>query len=128
MLVLGIILVLLAATALVAALVGGSDQPVSFDLGIVTVETNALGIFLIGATTVVLLVAGLVLMRSGVRQVNRRRKERQELTRLSQRLEAHEADQRRTTDTDTATHTPTDTPTESLPEVDQRRTTDKDPE
>jgi hypothetical protein len=86
MLVLGILLVLLAAGAIVAAIVGGTGQPAVFDLGVVEVQTNAFGAFIIGASTVLLLVLGLALMRSGATRARRRRQERKELHRLHKQL------------------------------------------
>lgn len=99
---LGIIIVLIAAGVLLAALFGGSNQPATFDLGVVEVETNTLGVFLLGAFTLLLLVVGLILMQGGLRRMNRRRQERKELTRL-QKLEAQETRPAATTaDTTTA--------------------------
>ncbi len=93
MLALGIILVLVAAAVLIAALFGGSGsgEPAGFDLGAVNVETNTFGVFLAGALTLLLLVAGLALISAGMRRARRRRQEKKELNRLSQKLEAHEA-------------------------------------
>ena len=85
MLVLGLILVLVSVAALVAALIGGSNDPATFDLGIFDVQTNTLGVFLIGAVTVLLFVVGLGLARTGIRRGNRRRRERKEYQRLSER-------------------------------------------
>ncbi|HET6625040.1 MAG TPA: hypothetical protein VFG63_01505 [Nocardioidaceae bacterium] len=85
MLVLGLILILLSAVALIAAVAGGSNDPANFDLGIFDVQTNTMGVFLIGAGTVLLFVMGLELTRSGLRRANRRRKEQKEYTRLSER-------------------------------------------
>ena len=106
MLVLGLILVLVATGALVAALVGGSNDPAQFDLGLFDVQTNTLGVFLIGAATVLLLVLGLELIRAGLRRASRRRQERKQL----KRLEAREAETRHVEPAPTATH-PTATTT-----------------
>ena len=83
MLALGVILVLLAALALVSALVGGSDETVSFDLALVEGEISATGVFLMGALTVLLAVAGLVLVRVGLRRATRHRKNARDVERLS---------------------------------------------
>jgi uncharacterized membrane protein len=83
MLALGLILIVISAIALLAALAGGSNDPAKFDLGIFDVQTNTMGVFLIGAATVLLFVMGLELTRSGVRRANRRRKEQKEYRRLS---------------------------------------------
>lgn len=82
MLVLGLILILISAAALVTAVIGGNG-PATLDLGVF--ETNAMGVFLIGAATVLLFVMGLELTRSGTRRANRQRKDRKELHRLSER-------------------------------------------
>jgi hypothetical protein len=90
MLVLGIILVLIAGGAIVAALLGGAGQPAVFDLGGLEVQTNTLGAFLFGAATVLLLVIGLGMMRAGAARARRRRQERKELKRLK-KLEGQES-------------------------------------
>jgi hypothetical protein len=106
MLVLGIILVLVASLALIAALTGGSTQDVVFSLGIIEVTTTPMIVFLIGAATVLVFVMGLELIRSGLRRASKRRKERKELNRLSQQLEARETEKATGTgDTTTATTT-----------------------
>lgn len=88
MLALGIILVLIAAGAAIAAVFGGAGQPATFDLGVVEVQTNTLGSFLLGAVTVVILVIGLALIRAGAARARRRRQERKELKTLHKRMEA----------------------------------------
>jgi hypothetical protein len=87
MLALGIILVLLAAGAVVAALLGGAGNPATFELGLLEIQTNTLGAFLFGAVTVVLLLMGLGLIRAGVARARRRREERKELNRLHRKLD-----------------------------------------
>ena len=91
MLVLGIILVLLAGGAFVAALAGGSHQPAAFDLGLVEIQTNTLGVFLFGAVTVLLLAIGVWLTRAGIGQARRRHKDKKELIRLTTELEARDS-------------------------------------
>lgn len=85
MLALGLILVIVATLALVAALTGGSNDAATFDLGLFNVETTTLGVFLIGAATVLIFVMGLELTRSGLRSANRRRKEKKEYKSLAKR-------------------------------------------
>ena len=89
MLVLGIILVILAAGALLAALFGGRDDAADLDLGVLSVETTTMGVFLIGAATLLIFVIGLELIRSGTRRANRHRKERKQLSRRSDKREDH---------------------------------------
>lgn len=81
MLALGVILVLVAVVALVSALVGGSDDPVGFDLGLVEGEISATGVFLMGALTVLLLVGGAALVRGGLRRAKQNRRNAKELER-----------------------------------------------
>lgn len=85
MLALGLILIVVAAVALVAALAGGSNDPATFDLGLFNVQTNTLGVFLIGAATVLIFVMGLEFTRSGLRRANRHRKEKKDYHQLSER-------------------------------------------
>jgi hypothetical protein len=101
MVVLGLILIVLSVLALVAALTGGSNNPATFDLGLFDVRTNTMGVFLLGAATVLVFVAGVAVMRAGVRRASRHRKERKELTRLSERIEADDARRRESGDTPT---------------------------
>jgi hypothetical protein len=89
MLVLGIILVILAAGALLAALFGGRDDAADLDLGVLSIETTTMGVFLIGAATLLIFVIGLELIRSGTRRANRHRKERKQLSRRSDKREDH---------------------------------------
>lgn len=105
MLALGVILVLLATVAVVSALVGGSDESVGFDLGLVEGEISATGVFLTGAVTVLLLVAGLLLIRVGLRRAKRHRKNAKKLERLSDQGEPAERQQQ------AARPEPTDEPT-----------------
>lgn len=90
MLVLGVILILIAAGVVLAAVAGSSNDTATFDLGGFSVEMSPLLVFLTGAATVLLLVFGLSLMRAGVRSATKRRKEKKELNRLAQKLEAKE--------------------------------------
>lgn len=106
MLVLGLLLVLLAGVAIVAALFGGPGQPSTFDLGSFQLETTALGTFLLGAATVLVLAVGIGLIRVGAGRARRHRQERRELSRLKKQ-EAHGAsDTSTTTDHGTSGATP----------------------
>jgi hypothetical protein len=120
MLVLGLILIVVSALALIAALVGGSNDPATFDLGLFNVETNTLGVFLIGAATVLLFVMGLELTRSGVRRANRRRKEKKEYHRLADRYDR--PDDRAES---SAARTPTATPDSSNAEPSNAESSDE---
>jgi membrane protein implicated in regulation of membrane protease activity len=118
MLVLGVILVLLAAAAVLAALIGGTDQTSTFDLGAVAIGPITFSAFLAGAVTVVILVAGLALIQVGLRRARRRRQDKKELNRLSKKVEAQESasatptptTETGTTETRADTGSTTDTP------------------
>ncbi|MDQ4007192.1 MAG: hypothetical protein M3211_03735 [Actinomycetota bacterium] len=75
MIVIGVLLILLAALFLVLVLVGGSEQTLEFGLGLGSLDLTATGIFLLGAATVLIFVSGLELLRSGLRRSMRRRRE-----------------------------------------------------
>lgn len=75
MTVVGVLLILVAVLLLVAVLFGGSGQEVTLDLGLFDVTTSTLGVFLIGAATVLVFVSGLELLRSGLRRTIRKRRE-----------------------------------------------------
>ena len=98
MIVLGLILILLAVGLAVGFLLSGTQQ-VTFDSGVLDVTVSSLTIYLLGALTLLLLVAGVGLLRAGTRRANHRRKEHKELNRLSAKLEKHEAEKRREQDT-----------------------------
>jgi hypothetical protein len=95
MLVLGLVLILIAAGVLVAMLVSGSTGPEAtmFDGHL---HASALIFFLIGAGTLLVFIMGLELVRSGLRRANRNRKNNKRLRRLERREAAHrgEAPQR----------------------------------
>jgi hypothetical protein len=90
MFVLGIILILLAVGAFLAAVVGASNDMSTFELGAFNVEMNTLGVFFAGAATVLLLMLGLALVKAGVAGANRRRREKKELRRKARELDARE--------------------------------------
>ena len=118
MLVLGLILVVLAALALVAALAGGSSQQVDFDFGPIGLEMTPTAVFLLGAATVVIFAIGLELTRTGIRHANKRRQDSKELTRLSAKLEAHESKQGdRSAETEDLTDPTADTKTDTTPDT-----------
>lgn len=90
MLVLGLLLLLLAAALLVGFLSSGT-QEVTFDSGVLDVTVSSLTIYLLGALTLLLVVAGVALMQVGLRRANKHRKQRKELSRLSEKVEQQEA-------------------------------------
>ena len=105
MLALGVILVLLAAAAILAAVFGGAAEPLVFELGAFNVTTNTFTVFVTGALTVLVLVVGLGLIRAGLRRARQRRHEKKELNRL-----AHKLEQREAAEPGTAGGAPTKTP------------------
>lgn len=75
MTVIGVLLIVVATLILVMALLGGSGQEVTLALGPLGVSMSSEAVFLLGAATVLILVAGLELLRSGLRRSLRRRRE-----------------------------------------------------
>jgi uncharacterized membrane protein YozB (DUF420 family) len=73
-LVLGLVLILLAVAALVAAVGGGADDSAAYHVGSLHWDPSTMTVFLVGAATTVVLVIGLELLRSGIRRAHRRRK------------------------------------------------------
>jgi uncharacterized membrane protein len=91
---LGLILILAAVALLLAAMVGGVDDRAVFTMGGLTMSMSTTVAFLLGAMTLLLLILGLALLRSAARRAAARRKESKELSRLSAKLEAREAELR----------------------------------
>jgi hypothetical protein len=88
MLVLGLILVLLAAGVVVGVVASGTDDQAKLYGEHVHVPT--LVVFLVGAGTLLVLLAGLQLMRIGMRRANRNRKNSKRLRNLEKREEARQ--------------------------------------
>ena len=86
MLVLGLILVLIAVLVVLGALAGGND-PAALDIGPLALNVSVFTVFLIGAATLLVLVVGVALIRSGTRRANQRRREHKQLTRLEKKLD-----------------------------------------
>jgi membrane protein implicated in regulation of membrane protease activity len=74
MTVIGVLLILLAALLFVAVLTGGSADVAISILG-AKLTLPATGVFLLGVATVLVLMAGLVLLRTGLRRSLHRRRE-----------------------------------------------------
>jgi ABC-type nickel/cobalt efflux system permease component RcnA len=78
MIILGLLILLGVAAVTVVALVrGGAD--VSIDVGSFTVNTDAAGMFIAGAVSLLLAVVGLWLLNRGMKRSRRRRREMHEL-------------------------------------------------
>ena len=87
MTVLGLLILVAAAAVTVGAIArGGAD--VSLDFGSFTVNTDAAGMFLTGAATLLVAVVGLWMLRGGVARSRQRRKEMRELRDRAARNEA----------------------------------------
>ena len=80
MFVLGLVLILLSAGALVAVLASGTDDRSALYGG--TVELPTLVIFLAGAAALLLFIMGLELVRSGIKRANTNRKNSKRLRKL----------------------------------------------
>ena len=89
MIVLGVLMVAVAVLVILAAVTRAGNDEAVLNLGVIDVNTTALGIFLAGAVTLLILVLGLWLIASGLR---RARQKRSEVKRL--RREAEESNQR----------------------------------
>jgi len=83
MIVLGVLLAALAVLVIAAA-TSRANEPASLDLGVYTLNTTAVGVFLTGALTLLALVLGLWLIATGLR---RGRQKRLEAKQLRQRAE-----------------------------------------
>lgn len=116
---LGLFLVLLAVLVLLALVLGGDRAPAVLDLGLFDVDTTTMGIFLIGAATVLVFAAGLELLRSGLRRGHERRKELKHA-----RAVVAKQDQRRDSEQPARTERHGETATGSDPVV-ERRTADE---
>ncbi|MEP7090143.1 MAG: hypothetical protein ABI776_08545 [Nocardioidaceae bacterium] len=89
MFVLGLILILLAAGAVVAVVASGThDQAVMYGGNL---HLPTLVVFLAGAATLLVLLLGLALMRTGLRKAHQNRKNSKRLRRLEKREEQRQA-------------------------------------
>ena len=95
MFVLGLILILLSAGALVAVLASGTDDQSAMYGGSVNLPT--LVVFLAGAAALLLFIMGLELVRSGLKRTNQNRKNTRRLRKLERREEARRAEEPGTT-------------------------------
>ena len=91
MFVLGLILILLSAGALVAVLASGTDDQAAMYGGSLNLPT--LVVFLAGAAALLLFIMGLELVRSGLKRANQNRKNTRRLRKLERREEARRAEE-----------------------------------
>lgn len=121
MTIVGVVLLVIATIMLLAALFGASGGEVPFDLGFVEGSISVLGVFLLGAATVLVFVSGLELLRSGLRRSWRRRRELRQARAVVAKHERHEQRPGETAQGDrheaAPTSTTTDTQTGSEPDV-----------
>jgi hypothetical protein len=75
MIVIGLLLVVLAALVAVAMFLADAAPNVELALGPVGVDIPPSGVFMLGVATVLVLLAGLVLLRTGLRRWRRQRRE-----------------------------------------------------
>jgi len=97
MLVLGLVLILLAAGSFVAVLASGTDDKAMLYGG--SVEMPTLVIFLAGALALLVIVLGVELVRSGIRRANQNRQTKKRLRKLERREQLRREDQAATGDT-----------------------------
>ena len=116
MLVLGMLLVLLAAGVIAGVAVGGSTDTARFDVGFVDASMSTSAVFLVGALAMLVLLLGLVLIRTGARRANRQRKDRRELSRLSKKLESQDSRGTAAHGPGTAQRLPDEGPTSTRPQ------------
>ena len=88
MFVLGLILILLSAGALVAVLATGTNDQAAMYGG--SIELPTLVIFLAGAAALLLFIMGLELVRSGVKRANQNRLNKKRLRKLEKREDARQ--------------------------------------
>ena len=91
MLVLGLVLILLAAGSFVAVLASGTDDKAALYGG--SVEMPTLVIFLAGALALLVIVLGVELVRSGIRRANQNRQTKKRLRTLERREQLRREDQ-----------------------------------
>lgn len=113
MTVIGVLLIVLAALMLVVTLVGGSGTTVVLDLGPFDLTTSSLGVYLIGVATVLIFVAGLELLRSGMRRSWARRRELKRARALVAEHESREQPPAHRGDDEPTLQTPTGTPADT---------------
>lgn len=99
MIVVGVI-VLLVVLAVAVTLIASGDDPTSFNLLGIPIDSNARTMYLLGALSVVLLVLALYLIRRGVRRSRGLRKENKTLRK--ERVATHSSDSTGGTSTDAA--------------------------
>lgn len=91
MLALGILLIVVAVAVIIAVLLGANSGPVTFDMQVFEVETTPIGVFALGALTLLVLMFGLMAIRLGTRKGLKHRRDRKELDKVH-RGEGHAGD------------------------------------
>ena len=89
MLILGLVLVALGALAIVVVLLDGSG-----DVAVIGIDMSAVAIFVLGVLAGAAVLWGVTLMKFGARRSLRHRRERAQLTELSQKLDRVESERR----------------------------------
>ncbi|MDQ4084229.1 MAG: hypothetical protein M3165_00275 [Actinomycetota bacterium] len=128
MTVIGVLLVLVAVLVAVAMLAGAAEPDVQLALGPVDVGVPPSGVFLLGVATVLILVAGVILLRTGMRRSLRRRRELKAARAVVAGRDRHDQDtpapgrhlpgaEPTTPSSDSGTGAPADPPTTSEPDT-----------
>lgn len=121
MLVLGLMLVLLAALVMLVFVIGGANDPASLKFGQFEWGPGVAAVFLAGVVTLVVLAIGLELTRIGVRRTRQRRRDAKELERLQ--LERQERQrQQATTEAQSADAEPAETRATEAPATETLQT------
>lgn len=95
MVVAAVIVLLIAVLLVIAALFGGSGDA-TLDLGWFNLEGTSSIMFFLGMATLLLVVLGLGMLRTGIRRARTHRAERRELGDLSNKLDAYKRGDRET--------------------------------
>jgi ABC-type nickel/cobalt efflux system permease component RcnA len=86
-------MVAVAVLVILAAVTRAGNDEAVLNLGVIDVNTTALGIFLAGAVTLLVLVLGLWLIASGLRRARQKRSEVKQLRREAQESSQRSSDQ-----------------------------------
>ncbi len=78
MTVIGVLLIIVAVVLLLIGLLAGADADTTLAIGGAHISMSAMGVFLMGAATVLIFVSGLEMLRSGLRRSLRHRRELKE--------------------------------------------------
>ena len=89
MLILGLVLIALGALAIIVVLLDGTGN-----VEVIGIDTSAVAVFVLGVIAGAAVLWGFTLMKYGAKRSLRHRRERAELTELSQKLDRVESERR----------------------------------